>query len=233
MSRIRTFMAFLIAPAAALFVLGETQAQPRHNPFFPGFRPNPPTTTSGTPTTTTTTTMQNPRIPGIFFLQQLHQQQLLTQMMLMQDQALQLQMALSPRNPYAMPTPVPYPYPMPVPAANNNVNLPAAINNANVVPGFLTGIVDARGQLVWPLGIQILSPPLETKELRQRLEGLLQAAATQGTRVQAGTIDDASKVVAELRRILRRQREGVPEATVRDAEAFLTRLDEALKAMRY
>lgn len=237
MSPIRMKSLFLLALSGILCLGADAPAQTRHNPLMPGFRPRPPVPTTTPPGTTTPgTTTTNPRFPGIVFLHQLHRQQLLTQMMIAQDQMLQISM--NSRNPYSMQMSIPYPYPTPAPMANNNnANLPAAINNANPAPGngLLTGIVDAQGQVAWPLGLQILSPPLETKEMRKQLEGALQGAASQAGqgRTQANVIDDAAKIVTQLRQALRRQQVGMAEATVRDAEAFLTRLDEALKGMRY
>jgi hypothetical protein len=231
---------FALALTGMLCLAADASAQMRHSPFFPGFRPRPPVPTTTPPGTTTPgTTPQNPRFPGIIFLNQLHRQQLLTQMMIAQDQALMMQMSMNSRNPYSSPMVIAYPYPSystPAPMANN-ANLPAAVNNANAAGGLglLAGIVDGQGQVAWPLGLQILSPPLETKEMRKQLESALQGAASQAGqgRVQASVVDDASKVVTRLRQLLRQQREGMAEATVRDAEAFLSRMDEALKGMRY
>lgn len=224
---------------SASVVVGGAAAQPRHNPFLPGMHPRPPvtpvTTTTPPGTTTPGTTTQNPRFPGIIFLHQLHRQQLLTQMMIAQDQALLMQIALNQRNPYVMPMFIPYPYPTPAPMANN-VNLGAAVNpKQNPGNGLLAGIVDAQGNVAWPLGLQILTPALETKEMRKQLESALQGAASQAAqgRVQANVVDEASKVVAKLRQSLRDQRVGMAEATVRDAETFLNRVEEVLKGMRY
>ncbi|MCI0681600.1 MAG: hypothetical protein L0Y71_05820 [Gemmataceae bacterium] len=124
--------------------------------------------------------------------------------------------------------PYPYPVPMPQPAPAPQAQAPAP------EMAVLAGLVDADGKVAWPLGLQIARPALETKMLRERIEGLVRVAAKQATdgRPQRGLVDEAAQHLADLRKAFQESRADMPERTARDAEAFLTRLDTALQAMR-
>jgi len=98
----------------------------------------------------------------------------------------------------------------------------------------LAGIVDAEGKVAWPLGLQIARPALETKTLRERIDGLVRVAAKQAAygQVQRGILGEAKQLLAELRKKFEESRQDMPERTARDADAFLTRLNTSLQAMQ-
>jgi hypothetical protein len=100
--------------------------------------------------------------------------------------------------------------------------------------GLLAGIVDAEGKVAWPLGLQIARPALETKTLRERIDGLVRVAAKQAAygQVQPGIIDEAKQLLAELRTKFNDSRQDMPERTARDAGEFLTRLNTSLQSMQ-
>src|SRR5262249_49943743 len=122
----------------------------------------------------------------------------------------------------------PYSYPTSYPMQQPNVQAP--VNNAApaAVPPLLAGLVDAQGHVAWPLGLQILRPALETRDLRQRIENTLVSGAG---RTPQATVTEAGQAVVRLRQALREQRLDMAEATQRDAAAFLDRLEAALQAI--
>ena len=128
-----------------------------------------------------------------------------------------------------------YPYPMPYPSAPPaNVPMPAAVKNEAPALPLLAGITDAQGHVAWPLGLQILRPALETKELRQQIESSLVGAAQQaasGGRAAEPMVAGTRQAVARLRQALRDQRVEMAEATYRDAAAFLDRIHDAIQAI--
>ena len=186
-----------------------------------------PTTTAGSNRTANLTDQQRQN------LIQMHRQRLIMLMML---QRMQLAPGFPPPLMPVAGIPGFEPYPILVPQAPvANIRLPANLPAPAVAPpAFLMGIVDPQGQLTWPLGLQIVRPALETKDLRQRIEGLLNGAAQQaGTgRASKQMLDDAGQAIAQLKRLLRQQREDMPEATYGDAVSFLQRLESAVQAMR-
>lgn len=218
----------LLAVAVILGVIavaGLASAGPqRHFPFFPHMRPMPPTTPPGTtppPTTNPPTLTDQQKMQ----LRLLHQQRLFMMMTLARMQS-------TPNYPMTMTSMggmSSYPYPIPYPMSQPNVQAP--VNNAApvAVPPLLAGLVDAQGHVAWPLGLQILRPALETKDLRQRIEGTLLSST--GGRTPQATVTEAGQAVVGLRQALRNQRLDMAEATQRDAAAFLDRLEAALQAM--
>lgn len=120
------------------------------------------------------------------------------------------------------------PYPSPTPMA------PMAKEQRGPEVALLAGIVDAEGKIAWPLGLQIARPALETKTLRERIDGLVRVAAKQAAygQVQRGILDEAKQLVAELRKNFDDSRQDMPERTARDAEEFLARLNTSLQSMQ-
>ena len=96
--------------------------------------------------------------------------------------------------------------------------------------GLLAGMVDAQGQIAWPLGLQILRPAPETKALRERIDGLLRVAAQQAAqgRAPAAATNELHDAIGKLRDALAKQRDDMPERTGQDAAAFLRRLEAIL-----
>ena len=92
----------------------------------------------------------------------------------------------------------------------------------------------SNAAVAWPLGLQILRPALETKELRQQIESSLVGAAQQaasGGRAAEPMVAGTRQAVARLRQALRDQRVEMAEATYRDAAAFLDRIRDAIQAI--
>ena len=217
----------LLAVAALLGVIavaGFASAGPqRHFPFFPHMRPMPPATPPGTtppPTTNPPTLTDQQKMQ----LRLMHQQRLFMMMMLARMQS-------TPSYPTTMGSmggSYSYPYPTSYPMQQPNVQAP--VNNVApaAVPPLLAGLVDAQGHVAWPLGLQILRPALETKDLRHRIENTLVGGAG---RTPQATVTEAGQAVVRLRQALREQRLDMAEATQRDAAAFLDRLETALQAM--
>lgn len=206
------------------------QAPPRG---APGFRPPP--------LVSNPMVVGNPNDPSMmqrrrdFFRRQtalLFRQQALTQMAL-QQAAMQQALTASIMGQMAYASPMmSESYAMP--NIKNQVRLNVAVNaGAGDVVGaaFLAGLVDERGQIAWPLGLQILPPALESKALRQRIEGLVRVAAQQtakGAPIAVG--NELSQAIAQLSVSLEKHRADMPERTGRDAAAFLVRLQSIAPA---
>ncbi len=242
MSRVHTLLVVL-AVLAVLIAAGISLAAPppqRGPGFFPRL-PGSPGNKFILPTLPPTTKDKGKPDPDeqrrrllLFLL--LRQQVLFAQQQALLAQARMAQMYgnSSYMNPYSSYSQTPYSNPY---GANYS---PMSVNNTNVSSGssgagLLTGIVNARGQVDWPLGLQILPPAAETKELRQRAEGLFLAAVQQAGhgRAQPQAVDEASQALSRLRERLRRQRDEMAEGTYNTAVAFLRRLESTLKALRY
>jgi hypothetical protein len=96
------------------------------------------------------------------------------------------------------------------------------------------GVPVKEGRLDWPLGLRILPPSAETAALRQQIEALLQAAASQSVagHVRSGTLVKAALAVDRLHRLLRRERAAITSTyTYLEADRFLTRLASGLKML--
>jgi hypothetical protein len=224
-------LSILLAVAAVSAVNGPLQAQSSRHGFFPHIRPTmtPPTTTNTTPMNGHTTLTQTQRQQ----LWLLHMMRMHTPSMFPMMTPMTMYGPYSSMG-YGMGYGSGYGTPSSPPANNPAPMLANAIAPAAPVP-MLAGITDGQGRIAWPLGLQILRPALETKDLRQRMEDLLRGAAqysSQGTRMPAKSLDDAGTTMKQLQQQLRDQREDMAEATYRDAAAFLRRMDDALQAMR-
>jgi hypothetical protein len=99
-----------------------------------------------------------------------------------------------------------------------------------------SGVPNDNGQLRWPLGLRILAAR-ETDELRERIDALLQVAATQATGdpVSSPVIQEMSEAVKKFRRLLlkdKAERFGMPLAVYNESERFLNQLEHAAQVLR-
>src|SRR5437588_55720 len=69
------------------------------------------------------------------------------------------------------------------------------------------GVPNFTGRISWPLGLQVLVPQDKTNELLDRIETLLQVAATQEVQGQVNTnlLQEANTAVDELHGMLRKR----------------------------
>src|SRR5688500_8965773 len=255
MSRIRNFLvlasfgfAVWAAPVAAQspkpppFRPFPAGPAPQGSPKPPPFRPKPPPPKPIPPVAivpvnpgngvTPTPDDEQQRRRRMFVFMMLRQQALTRAAM--QQAALQqaaLATALANQSAYQPSYPQPYPmsYPTPTPPAT-----PTAKEQPAAEVALLAGLVDAAGKVAWPLGLQIARPALETKTLRERIDGLVRVAAKQAAygQVQRGILDEAKQLLADLRKAFDNSRRDMPERTAQDADAFLTRLNTSLQAMQ-
>jgi hypothetical protein len=97
------------------------------------------------------------------------------------------------------------------------------------------GVPNSGGHLSWPLGLRILPPAEETRDLRQQLDGLVQLLAVQaaGGQVNANALQEATRLVDRLHTLLRDRRDALRSSVTYDeAESFLNRLESTLKALK-
>ena len=209
-------------------------------PKPPPFRPRPPLVQPGQPippvvlpgnpgTPPTTPEDEQQRRRRFFFLMMLRQQAL-TRAALQQAAfatALANQASYQAASSYPQSYPYPMSYPSPMSPARRE-QPPAA------EPTLLAGMVDAEGKVAWPLGLQIVRPALETKTIRERIDGLVRVAARQAASGQhpRGVLDETKQLVGELRKAFDASRQDMPERTAQDADAFLTRLSTSLQSMQ-
>jgi hypothetical protein len=106
-------------------------------------------------------------------------------------------------------------------------------------PGLLDtlGLPQEGGRLSWPLGLRILAPGPDTQALRQQIDALLQMAAAQqaaGGKVSPSTLQELNAAADRLQALLARaaDRRVLPEAVQSEADQFLRKLRDAVKAMR-
>jgi hypothetical protein len=97
------------------------------------------------------------------------------------------------------------------------------------------GVPNEEGHVSWPIGLRAL-PDSRAKELRQRVDALLQEEGEQaaGGAVNARLYLDLSDALDGLRKALRRDRDerfSLPNNTYEASEDFLARLDRAAKQL--
>jgi hypothetical protein len=123
-----------------------------------------------------------------------------------------------------------------VPAYNPYTDLaPAAPadNKANAVPTLTAyAVPNEGGRVTWPLAFRLTNPD-QKKEMLDKLEAQLQIVATQAAAGQANPrlLDQAAQSVEKMHQWLRARRDQMADGTFRDGEAFLRKLETALKAM--
>jgi hypothetical protein len=98
------------------------------------------------------------------------------------------------------------------------------------------GVPNDGGRLSWPLALRILPPALEARELRERAEVLVQAAAIQwaGGRLNPSTAKEASHAVARLRSLLADRSPTLPisREACQEGSRFLDGLQSALESLK-
>jgi hypothetical protein len=95
------------------------------------------------------------------------------------------------------------------------------------------GVPNDRGRVSWPVGLQVLSPATENQELLQQFEALLQVAAGQAASgpVSPHTVEAATRSLNRLRVMLRDKKGSMFAANYKEAERFLDKLQDNLKAL--
>ena len=92
-----------------------------------------------------------------------------------------------------------------------------------------------EGGLHWPLGLRILPPGPETKELRSEVESLLKRAARQALsgKVSPKLVLMVKWDLGKLRRLLNERADAMPVsgATVDEAEWFLDQLEDFVEGL--
>jgi hypothetical protein len=122
-------------------------------------------------------------------------------------------------------TPLPQPAP-PMPAYGGG-----ATSKRTALDGF--GVPTEDGAIRWPLAFRLLSPD-KRAELLDPLQSRLDVAAQQAAagRANPTIVRDARDDLDRLARWLRSRRLDLAEGSYSEADAFLTRIDNALRAMR-
>jgi hypothetical protein len=95
------------------------------------------------------------------------------------------------------------------------------------------GIPNEDGAVKWPLAFRLMTPD-QKMDLLDPLESQLKVVATQAASDKASptVLRQAAQNVGNLYKWLRPRRPDLAEGTYREADAFLAKLDEALKTIR-
>jgi hypothetical protein len=102
---------------------------------------------------------------------------------------------------------------------------PAPDSTPRLAAATLFGLPAENGRVRWPFGLESLSPPDETKALRDQLELVLYFVATQAaeSRVNRVFIDFGLQDVRDLRQLLRRSEGAMHPNTYAEATRFQDR----------
>jgi hypothetical protein len=105
---------------------------------------------------------------------------------------------------------------------------------ARLAPATLFGLPAENGRVQWPFGLEGLSPPDETKALRDQLELVLYFVATQAAegKVNRVFIDFGLQDVRDLRQRLRRGEGTMHANTYAEAMRFLDRAERGLTRIK-
>jgi hypothetical protein len=103
-----------------------------------------------------------------------------------------------------------------------------------LAPATLFGLPAEDGRVRWPFGLEGLSPPDETKALRDQLELVLYFVATQAAegKVNRVFIDFGLQDVRDLRQRLRRAEGAMHASTYAEATRFLDRAERGLTRIK-
>ena len=95
------------------------------------------------------------------------------------------------------------------------------------------GLPSKDGHLSWPLGLRVLRPDEETRNLRRQIDTLVQALAAQKLTSQpnSGFIQEAEVALEKLRLVAERERHSVSSGTYREVERFLAMLNGFVKGV--
>jgi hypothetical protein len=93
------------------------------------------------------------------------------------------------------------------------------------------GLPAKDGHLNWPLGLRMLRPDEETRDLRKQFDVLVQALATQqlSSQPSSGYVEQAGLALEKLRSLAERERHSLSSGTYREVERFLAKLDRFLR----
>jgi hypothetical protein len=96
------------------------------------------------------------------------------------------------------------------------------------------GLSNEGGELSWPLGLQVLFPATENKQLLSQLNAGLQIAALQKSdgSVDNQALDTTSHAAARLREMLSQREPYLQSRTYREADRFLSNIEAALKQLQ-
>jgi hypothetical protein len=137
-------------------------------------------------------------------------------------------------NPYvtpgtAAPAPAVNPY---APYARSDA--PGATGKQNLRSAF-RDLINARGELDWPLGLRVLPPALETQPLRDKIEAEVAIVLDRAEDGKSATasVRQANRDIERLRTLLNDRAVTVPltEHAVQEAQSFLRRLQARLKGL--
>jgi hypothetical protein len=108
------------------------------------------------------------------------------------------------------------------------INVTAAPGRGNL------GLLKDRGRLDWPIGLRILPPADESRDLRTQVDSLIQEALVQAANgtVDAGVLQELDRDVNSLQRMLVSRVEVMPMGTYITAKRFLSDLEDAVKLLR-
>jgi hypothetical protein len=95
------------------------------------------------------------------------------------------------------------------------------------------GVPNHQGRLVWPLGLRILPPAPQTRELRDQLDAQLKMLMAMSLSGQddSHTVRAARQAVDKLYGLLKDQRYVLATATYEDASHFIKNLQKALASV--
>src|SRR5262249_27655446 len=94
-----------------------------------------------------------------------------------------------------------------------------------------SGLPNKNGHLNWPLGLRMLRPDDETRDLRRQVDVLIQGLATQQLSSQPNSsyVQQAEHALERLRLLAERERHSLSSGTYREVERFLAKLDRFLR----
>jgi len=115
---------------------------------------------------------------------------------------------------------------------SNSSKVSVTLESSKILRAF--GLPNENGQLIWPLGLQVLQPQAENLALLDKIEVLLHVAASQEAtgKVNANLLQDASSAVDRLEAMLRMRQNNMMSTTYEEAEQFLTKLHHAMKLLQ-
>ena len=93
------------------------------------------------------------------------------------------------------------------------------------------GLPNKEGHLNWPLGLRLLRPDDETRDLRRQVDVLVQGIAFQQLSSQPNSayVQQTEFALERLRLLAERERHSLSSGTYREVERFLAKLDRFLK----
>jgi hypothetical protein len=114
------------------------------------------------------------------------------------------------------------------------VSVQAQDTTAPIAAATLFGLPAENGRVQWPLGLRTLPPANETKALREQLELVLYAVATQAAegKVNRVCINLGLHAARDLRQLLRPCKGTMADTTYTEAMRFLDRSERGLTMIK-